>query len=99
MREVASFVDCFLICSGNSTRQVKAIADAIVEKLKAVGVRPLHTEGYEVAEWVLLDYGDFIAHVFVQSAREFYRLERLWRDAKRLDVSSPEPVVSSPEPV
>jgi len=88
LREVASFTDYFLICNGTSTRQVQAIADEILEKLKQTGTRPLHMEGYEVAEWVLIDYGDFIAHVFVESARQFYNLERLWRDAKRIQISS-----------
>jgi ribosome-associated protein len=88
LREVTSFADYFLICSGTSTRQVQAIADEILDKLKQAGAHMLHREGYEVAEWVLLDYGDFIAHIFVQSARQFYNLERLWRDAKRREIGS-----------
>lgn len=86
LREVTSFADYFLICSGNSTRQVQAIADAVLEKLREAGTRPLHVEGYEVAEWTLIDFGDLIVHVFGERAREFYDLERLWRDAKRLEI-------------
>jgi ribosome-associated protein len=87
LREIASFTDYFLICSGTSTRQVQAIADEVVEKLKEQGARPLHVEGYSSGQWVLIDYGDMIVHVFEQRAREFYDLERLWRDAKRLEVN------------
>lgn len=88
LRGIASFTDYFVICSGTSTRQVQAIADEIVEKLKAEGTRPLHIEGYTVAAWILIDYGDLVVHIFEQQAREFYDLERLWRDA---------PLVSLPE--
>lgn len=86
LREVTSFADYFLICSGTSTRQVQAISDEILEKLKAAGTRSLHVEGYELAEWILIDYGSLIVHVFVESAREFYNLERLWRDARRMEI-------------
>ncbi|MBI3952037.1 MAG: ribosome silencing factor [Acidobacteria bacterium] len=86
LRKVTSFADYFLICSGTSTRQVQAIVDAILEKLREAGTRPLHVEGYEVAEWTLIDFGDLIVHVFSESAREFYDLERLWRDAKRIEI-------------
>src|SRR5215813_8522229 len=83
LREVAQFTDFFLICTANNARQVQAVTDAIEEALRLAGKRPLHIEGYTAAEWVLLDYGDFIAHVFSPSSRRFYDLERLWRDAKR----------------
>lgn len=86
LRQVASFADYFLICSGHSTRQVLAIADHVIEKLRESGIRPLHLEGYELAEWTLIDYGDLVVHVFIESAREFYNLERLWRDAKRVEI-------------
>jgi len=86
LQGVATFADYFLICSGKSTRQVQAIADEIVERLKEQGTRPLHIEGYTVAQWVLIDYGDLLVHVFEQNAREFYDLERLWRDAKRIEI-------------
>ncbi len=84
LKEVASFTEYFVIASGANPRQVKAIAEAIEEQLRKAGKRPLHSEGYSSAEWVLLDYGDFIVHVFSESSRRFYDLERLWRDAKRV---------------
>ena len=76
--------DYFVICSANTATQVRAIADNIEEKLEKAGISFLHTEGYREGEWVLLDYGDTIAHVFQQEAREYYALERLWGDAKRI---------------
>ena len=78
---VSDFTDYFLICSGTSERQVQAISDSILEALKASGVRPLHVEGQRGGSWVLLDYGDIVAHVFQPELREFYGLERLWADA------------------
>lgn len=81
---ITEFTDYFVICTGSSTRQNQAIADEISDRLKLVGLRPLHTEGYTTAEWILLDYGTFIVHIFTTSAREFYDLERLWRDAERV---------------
>lgn len=79
---VSDFTDYFLLASGTSQRQVQAIADAIVEELRAAGVRPLHVEGYNHAHWVLLDYGgDLVIHVFLEDNRQFYGLERLWSDA------------------
>lgn len=84
LRQVASFTDYFLIASGTNVRQVQAIADAVVERLKEDGTRPARVEGYNAAEWVLLDYGDFVLHVFEEKARRFYDLERLWRDAARV---------------
>lgn len=78
---VSDFTDYFLICSGGSDRQVQAIADAVDETLRAEKVRPLHAEGYNNGHWVLLDYGDFIVHVFDEETRRFYGLERLWADA------------------
>ena len=88
LREVASFTDFFLIASGTNPRQVQAIADEIEDTLKKRGTRPARIEGYATAEWVLLDYGDFIVHVFEQKARRFYDLERLWRDAARVALPS-----------
>jgi len=87
LREVASFTEYFLICSGASARQVQAISNAIEEELLKRGKRPLHIEGYSSAEWILLDYGDFIVHVFGHVSRRFYDLERLWRDAKRIELN------------
>lgn len=86
LRAVASFTDYFLLCSGFSTRQVQAIADAVEEQLGRVGVTPLHVEGYEFAEWVLLDYLDFVVHIFSERARAYYDLERLWRSARRIPI-------------
>ena len=84
LREVANFTDYFIITSGSNTRQVQAIADEVVEQLKKQGTRAARVEGYQTAEWVLVDYGDFILHVFEHKARQFYDLERLWREAKRV---------------
>jgi ribosome-associated protein len=87
IREIASFAEYFLVCSGTSTRQVQAIADEVMERLRDErNARPLHTEGYETATWILLDYGDLIVHVFTEDPRQFYQLERLWRDAKRVEL-------------
>ncbi|HEX8491354.1 MAG TPA: ribosome silencing factor [Pyrinomonadaceae bacterium] len=84
LREVANFTDYFIITSGANTRQVQAIADEAVEQLKKQGTRASRVEGYNAAEWVLVDYGDFILHVFEDKARKFYDLERLWREARRV---------------
>jgi len=84
LRDVAQFTEFFLICTANNSRQVQAVTDAIEENLREAGKRPSHIEGYTAAEWVLLDYGDFIAHVFSPTSRRFYDLERLWRDAKHV---------------
>jgi ribosome-associated protein len=86
LREAASFTEYFLICTGGSSRQVQAVSNAVEEALLKSGKRPLHIEGYSSAEWILLDYGDFIVHVFGPSSRRFYDLERLWRDAPRVEV-------------
>ncbi len=86
LREIASFTEFFLICTGTNSRQVQAISDAVGEQLRNEGKRPLHIEGYSSAEWILLDYGDFIVHVFSGASRRFYDLERLWRDAKRVEI-------------
>jgi len=88
LRKVASFTEFFLICTGASARQVQAVSNAIEEALLQRGKRPLHIEGYSSAEWILLDYGDFIVHVFGAASRRFYDLERLWRDALRVEVPS-----------
>ncbi len=82
MRGLMSSTDCFIICSANTATQVRAIADNIEEKLDEAGVPVGHKEGYREGEWVLLDYGDAVAHVFRQESREYYALERLWGDAK-----------------
>ena len=83
---VCSFTDFFLICSGTSTRHTQAICDAILEQLKDSGVVPTHVEGYSQAEWILLDYLNFVVHIFTERARHFYDLERLWKRASRVAV-------------
>lgn len=89
LREIASFTEFFVITGGTNQRQVQAIADEIQEQLKKqLNSRPIRIEGYNTAEWILLDYGDFIAHVFDQKSREFYDLERLWRDARKVEIPS-----------
>jgi ribosome-associated protein len=82
-----AFTDYFVLCSGTNPRQVQAIADEVELRLKRAGVRPNQVEGYNQAEWVLIDYVDFVVHVFSEKARKFYDLERLWKSAKRLQPS------------
>lgn len=84
LREIASFTDYFLITSGANERQVQAISDEVVDKLKKSGTAAARVEGYRTAEWILMDYGDFVVHVFADKARKFYDLERLWRDGRRV---------------
>jgi ribosome-associated protein len=83
-----SFTDYFVICSGSNPRQIQAISDEVEQRLAKAGTRPAHVEGYRQAEWVLLDYVDFVVHVFSEKAREFYGLERLWKSAKQLEPSA-----------
>jgi len=85
-RKTLSFTDCFLICTGGNIRQVQAIADGIVETLRQKGLKPSLVEGYEHADWILIDYFDFIVHVFTPVTREFYSLERLWADAVHIAI-------------
>ena len=86
LREIASFTDFFVIISGANERQVQAISDEVYESLKKAGSTAARVEGYKTAEWILLDYGDFVMHVFEQKARTFYDLERLWRESKRVEL-------------
>lgn len=86
LRKAAGFTDFFLICSGTNARQVRAIADAVIDALAEEGVKPAHIEGYDRSEWVLIDYFDFIVHVFSPETRLFYGLERLWGSAERIEV-------------
>jgi ribosome-associated protein len=90
LRHTPAFTDYFVLCSGQNQRHVKAIADAVEETLRAAKVRPAHIEGYDRAEWILMDYFNFIVHVFSPQTREFYSLERLWGDAERIDVAEGE---------
>jgi ribosome-associated protein len=82
LRDISSFADFFVICSGSNSRQIQAIADEIQMRLKKLGEHANSIEGYPNAEWVLMDYGDYLIHVFSEKARAYYDLERLWRDAK-----------------
>ena len=88
LTELTAFTDYFVICSGNSQRQVQAIVDEVEDRLKKQKARPLNIEGYSNAEWVLMDYGSLIVHVFSENSRRFYDLERLWRDAEKVDLAS-----------
>jgi ribosome-associated protein len=83
-KESGAFTDYFVLCNGTNPRQVQAIADEVELRLKKAGLRPNQIEGYNQAEWVLIDYVDFVVHVFSEKARKFYDLERLWKSAKRL---------------
>jgi ribosome-associated protein len=87
LRQIASFAEFFIIASGANQRQVQAVSDEIEHQLKKqLGTRPVRIEGYTSAEWLLMDYGDFIIHVFNKEARDFYDLERLWRDAGKISL-------------
>ena len=88
LKKASGFTDYFLIASGTNTRQVRAIADSVMERLADEGVKPAHVEGYDRSEWILLDYFDFIVHVFARETRVFYSLERLWGNADRIEVAA-----------
>jgi len=90
LRRAAAFTDYFLICSGRSVRQVKAIAEAVDVALRASGLKPTLVEGYDRAEWILMDYFDFVVHIFTPDTRRFYALERLWGNAERHEFSEPD---------
>ncbi|MEX2262058.1 MAG: ribosome silencing factor [Bryobacteraceae bacterium] len=83
---ITSFTDYFVICSGSNPRQIQAISDEIRKRLKDTGEMPMSVEGYDEAEWILTDYGDFLIHVFSEKARGNYDLERLWRNAKTVEI-------------
>ena len=84
-KDSGAFTDYFVVCSGTNPRQIQAISDEVEERLNKAGMHPTHVEGYKQAEWVLLDYVDFVVHVFSEKARKYYDLERLWKSAKRLE--------------
>ncbi len=86
LREIATFTDFFVITSGTNQRQVQAISDAVVDSLKKSGTPATRIEGYRAAEWILVDFGDFVVHVFEDKARKFYDLERLWRESKIVEL-------------
>jgi ribosome-associated protein len=81
------FTDYFVVCSGTNPRQIQAISDEVEGRLHRAGLRPAHAEGYNQAEWVLLDYVDFVVHIFSEKARKYYDLERLWKSARRMELS------------
>lgn len=85
---MTSFADYFVVCTGTNSRQIQAIADEVQSSLKKQGEHASSIEGYQNAEWVLMDYGDYLVHVFSEKARMYYDLERLWRDAKLVDWGS-----------
>ncbi len=89
LRKSSAFTDYFILCTGQNVRQVTAIADAVQDALRALKLRPTHVEGYDRAEWVLMDYFDFIIHVFTPGTRQFYSLDRLWGQAERIEVPAP----------
>ena len=80
----SGFTDYFVICTGSNPRQLQAISDEVDQKLSSIGQEPAHVEGYNQAEWILLDYVDFVVHIFSENARKFYDLERLWKSAKHI---------------
>src|SRR5512146_330790 len=86
-KESSAFTDYFVVCSGANPRQVQAIADEVDERLSKEGFEPNHREGYERGDWILLDYVDFVVHIFNENARKFYDLERLWKTAKKLEAA------------
>ena len=88
LRGLANFTDFFLLASGTSNRQSKAIADAVEETLASKGIKPNHVEGYPQGDWILMDYVDFVVHIFTPRSRAYYNLERLWGDAERLAIAS-----------
>jgi ribosome-associated protein len=88
LRKTGGFTDYFVIASGGNARQVRAIADAVMESLAGKGAKPAYVEGYDKSEWILLDYFDFIVHIFGQETRTFYDLERLWGNAERTEVGA-----------
>lgn len=87
IKDLTIIADYFIIANGNSSTQTKAIADEVEYEMKNKGVMPDSIEGHQSAQWIILDYGDIMVHVFYKDTREFYNLERLWRDAKEVDVS------------
>lgn len=86
LKKLSAFADYFVICSASSDTQVKAISDAIEKELRDRGVKTYHREGYEALNWVLLDYFDVVVHIFKTEARDFYNLEKLWGDAKVIEI-------------
>ena len=97
LRPAEGFTDFFVIATGQNVRQIQAIADSVEESLSERGIKPSHIEGGDKAGWILLDYFDFIVHIFSPETRAFYSLERLWGSAKRVDVPDPAPAPITPK--
>ena len=91
LRGIASFTDYFLVCSGTSQRQLQTIADGVEKALASMKRKPNNVEGYPRGEWILMDYVDFVVHLFTPASRAYYDLERLWGDARRLPIAEPGP--------
>lgn len=91
-RDSGAFTDYFVVCSGTNAKQIQSISDAVEDRLEAAGHRPVNKEGYKQAEWVLLDYLNFVVHIFTEKTRKYYDLERLWKTAKRLEPAELKPV-------
>ena len=88
LRQITSFTDYFVICSVANPRQGQAVCDEVEKQLKETGERPVSIEGYDQADWILMDYSDFLVHIFSENARKYYDLERLWRGAESVDLAS-----------
>ncbi|MBI5184904.1 MAG: ribosome silencing factor [Nitrospinae bacterium] len=88
IRGVSNTTDFFMVCSGESNRQVQAIADEVITKLRERGVKPMGIEGYEVAKWILLDFSDMVVHVFHEETRKYYEIERLWEGAPKVEINT-----------
>jgi len=93
--KISSFTDYFVVCSGHSDRQVQAIADSIVIQLKEDGFMPISVEGYREGRWVVVDFGDVVIHVFLDALREYYDIEKLWSDARKVPIPA-ELYITSP---
>ena len=89
LRKITTLTDYFVVCSGDSDTQVKAIADEVDKELRDEGIRPWHTEGYQALNWILIDFVDVVVHIFKKETREFYNLEKLWGDAPVTEVIDP----------
>ncbi|MBV9938254.1 MAG: ribosome silencing factor, partial [Acidobacteriaceae bacterium] len=87
LRQITSFTDYFVICSVSNPRQGQAVCDEVEKALKETGELPVSIEGYDQAEWILMDYGDLLVHIFSENARKYYDLERLWRGAEVIDIA------------
>ena len=89
LRKLTTITDYFVVCSGDSDTQVKAIADEVDKEMRDEGIRPWHTEGYQALNWILIDFVDVVVHIFKKETREFYNLEKLWGDAPMTEVTDP----------